>query len=165
MSVRWISAWFSKCIIQSWSSLYSFVAVCSSFANRFCLKKKVFYIWTLAERLISRWALSASQWQLYSGIPWVCTLVICNSEWVTVALHSMFWNIHQSGYSAVVIWLVSHETADVLTQVLCTPYNHAPIFCLSSRVLAQFSVCPVEYVLSQFSVCPVEHLPIFLFVQ
>ena len=136
MSVRWISAWFSKCIIQSWSSLYSFVAVCSSFANRFCLKKKVFYIWTLAERLISRWALNASQWQLYSGILWVCTLVICNSEWVTVAFtqHVLEYPPKWLQRCLVVIWLVSHETADVLTQVLCTPYNHAPCHFILSHI-------------------------------
>ena len=152
MSVRWISAWFSKCIIQSWSSLYSFVAVCSSFANRFCLKKKVFYIWTLAERLISRWALSASQWQLYSGIPWVCTLVICNSEWVTVAFtqHVLEYPPKWLQRCLVVIWLVSHETADVLTQVLCTPYNHAPVcsdsihrmhVCLAAACHPHFFTC------------------------
>ena len=30
-----------------------------------------------------------------------CALVVCNSEWVTVALQSTFFNIHRSGYSAL----------------------------------------------------------------
>ena len=43
------------------------------------------YTWTLVERLISRWALSASQWPLYSAILCVFALVVYYgtvSEWL-----------------------------------------------------------------------------------
>ena len=56
----------------------------------------IIVIWTLvSELLISRWTINSSQLQLYNAIPsseQTChTLVICVSEWVTVALHFKFW--------------------------------------------------------------------------
>ena len=58
-------------------------------------------MWTFVERLISGWALSASQWQLYSAtlIPSThsAPVAVCHSEIVTVVLHSAFLNIHRSG--------------------------------------------------------------------
>ena len=32
----------------------------------------------------------------------------------------------------VVAWLVPHETAAVLAHILCTPYNHAPVYSVTS---------------------------------
>ena len=31
-------------------------------------------------------------------------------------------------------WLVTHETAAVLAQVLCTPYNHTPCHFMQSHI-------------------------------
>ena len=65
-----------------------------------------------------------------------CTLIICDSEWVTVAVHSTVLNITEvltvlSEYPLkslqsclVVTWLVPRGTGAVSMQVLCTPYNH-----------------------------------------
>ena len=152
MSVRWISAWFSKCIIQSWSSLYSFVAVCSSFANRFCLKKKgILYMNTC--------------WAPHLEMSPKC-FTMATIQWYSLSLHSSHMQLWMSNCSftqhvleyppkwlqrcLVVIWLVSHETADVLTQVLCTPYNHAPVcsdsirrmhVCLAAACHPHFFTC------------------------
>ena len=57
------------------------------------LKKKLFlivffryFVWALVERLISGGALRALQWQLHSASDQThCALVVCNSEWMTVA--------------------------------------------------------------------------------
>ena len=66
----------------------------------------IIFIWTRAERLISRWALSVSQWQLHhttlcfradplhSGHVWLWTLYY----------NSILFNIHWNGYSAVWLW-------------------------------------------------------------
>ena len=52
-------------------------------------------------------------------------------EWL--AFYRTFFNyIHQSGVLTALAWLVPHETAAVLAQVLCTPYNHAPCRFISS---------------------------------
>ena len=32
----------------------------------------------------------------------------------------------------VITWLVPHETADVLAYTVCAPYNHAPVFSVTS---------------------------------
>ena len=46
------------------------------------------------------------------------------------AAHS-FFIVHQSGVLTVLLitWLVPHETAAILAQVLC-PYSHAPVYCV-----------------------------------
>ena len=58
-------------------------------------------LWTLVERLFSGWALSDSQWQLYSStlIPSThyAPFAVCHSQIVTVLLHSAFLNIHRCG--------------------------------------------------------------------
>ena len=41
-------------------------------------------------------------------------------------------NIHRNGVLMVVTWLVPHETAAVSAHVLCTPYNHAPVYSVIS---------------------------------
>ena len=90
------------------------------------------FIWTLVECLITRWAsaLSASQWQLES-----CSLLLRSSPMYTtlnerLALHSAFFNIHWSGYSAV--WLLHgwchmsprhvHFTTSKITNIQSTQY-------------------------------------------
>ena len=53
-------------------------------------------------------------------------------EWL--AFHSAFLNIHRSGVLTALAWLVSHETAAVSMQVLCTPYNRAPCHIMQSQI-------------------------------
>ena len=58
-----------------------------------------------------------------------CALVTCNSEWVT-ALHPAHFEYPPMWLQCclVVTWLVPHEIAAILAQVLCTPFNHAPVY-------------------------------------
>ena len=53
-------------------------------------------------------------------------------EWL--AFYSAFLNIHRSGVLTALAWLVPHETAAVLAQVLCTPYNHVPCHFVQSHI-------------------------------
>ena len=99
----------------------------------------VILIWTDVECFISRCAQSASEWQLYSTIfcfQAVYSIVICDFEWVTVTLHSVFLNIHQNCYMAS---LVPYKTAAISALVLCTPYNRAPVY--SVTLWMRVSVC------------------------
>ena len=48
-----------------------------------------------------------------------------------LAFYSAFLNIR---WSAVIKWLVPHETAAVSVQVLCTPYNHVPCHFMQSHI-------------------------------
>ena len=50
------------------------------------------------------------------------------------SFYSTFLNIHRSGVLTALAWLVSHETAAVSAQVLCTPYNHAPCHFMQSHI-------------------------------
>ena len=43
-------------------------------------------------------------------------------------------NIHRSGVLTALAWLVPHETAAILAQVLSTPYNHAPRHFMRSHI-------------------------------
>ena len=58
---------------------------------------------------------------------------------VTVALHSAFWIASKvtvalhSAFCLFVTWLVPRETAAVSAHVLCTPYNHAPVYSVTIR--------------------------------
>ena len=85
----------------------------------------------LSWTLVSRRALSASQWQpqcqslLLSWVP-----VVCDSEWVTVALHIAFRiSVKCLQPYLVVIWLVPQETAAVMVQLLCTPQLYTSLQC------------------------------------
>ena len=51
-------------------------------------------------------------------------LLVTQHKWI--AFYSMFLNIHRSVVLTVLARLVTHETAAILVQVLCTPYNHGP---------------------------------------
>ena len=83
-----------------------------------------------------------SQWQrwwwflLYSAVLHSRTDSLCSHvilyEWL--AFYSAFLNIHQSGVLTVLAWLVPHETAAILAQVLCTPYNHAARHFVQSHI-------------------------------
>ena len=66
----------------------------------------------------------------YSAFLCFWGLVVCNSESVTVALLSVFWISTKKWlqHCLVVIWLVPHESAAISVQVLCIPYNHAPVY-------------------------------------
>ena len=83
------------------------------------------FIKPLVQRLISRWTLSASQWQLYSAILCICSLVECDSKRVTVALRVL--NIQLSGYSAV--WLLHSWCRVKLLRSRRKFYeHHAPLY-------------------------------------
>ena len=50
------------------------------------------------------------------------------------ALVFCFFNIRRWCTYSARIWLALHETAAVLAQVLCTPYNHAPCHFMQSHI-------------------------------
>ena len=47
-------------------------------------------------------------------------------------LIARFLNIHRSGVLTALAWLVPCETAAVSAQVLCTPFNNAPVYSVTS---------------------------------
>ena len=58
----------------------------------------------------------------------LCVLVICDSEWLTVSLHSAFsisTEVVSLQRCLVVTWLVSRKTAAIWAHELCTPYSQA----------------------------------------
>ena len=71
-------------------------------------------------------------------------------------------NTHQSGCSAgsVVTWLVPWETAAVLAQVLCTPFNHAPVYCVHHSTMHQFIVYTIQPCISLLCT-PFNHAPVY----
>ena len=81
-----------------------------------------------------------------------CALVVyiyiymCVIEWVTTDLCSTFWisiKVVVSLFSfSVVPWLVPCQTAPVLAQVLCTPYNHEPLY----TTVSLFKAVYIRYV-------------------
>ena len=74
--------------------------------------------------------------RLYSTI--LCSLeqthCACMGFYMSDKLFIVFFYIHQSSILTVLAWLVPHETAAVLAQVLCTPYNHAPYHLTQSHI-------------------------------
>ena len=60
-----------------------------------------------------------------------CSLVVCDSEWVTIAVHSTFLNIHRSGKLYSPVWLL-HDWCHVKLlpsgRTFCDPTNHAPVY-------------------------------------
>ena len=72
---------------------------------------------------------------LFSALLSRLTALACASTLrVTSLLIVHFLNIRQSGVLTVLAWLVPYETAAILAQVLCTPYNHAPCHFLQSYI-------------------------------
>ena len=61
---------------------------------------------------------------LFSALLSRLTALACGSTQVN-SFTASFLNIYRSGVLTALAWLVPHETAAVLVQVLCTPYNHA----------------------------------------
>ena len=63
-------------------------------------------------------------------------LVACNSEWVTVECFAGRFGISVElvylQRCSVVTWLVPREAVAVSAQVLCTSYNHAPVYSATS---------------------------------
>ena len=57
-----------------------------------------------------------------------CTLVVCER----MSDCSCTQRILNIPHCLVFSWLLPHETAAVLVQVLCTPYNHAPVYSVTS---------------------------------
>ena len=58
-----------------------------------------------------------------------CTEFLCDPDWVTVALYSFLeYPFKWLQCCLVVTWLVPCETAAISAHVLCTPYNHAPVY-------------------------------------
>ena len=60
-----------------------------------------------------------------------------------LAFYRTFLNIHCSGVLTALAWLVPHETAAVLAQVLCTPYNHAPCHFMQSHIRKVYACAAV----------------------
>ena len=60
-----------------------------------------------------------------------CSLIVCDSEWMTIALYRAFLNIHWSGYSA--LWLL-HGWCHV------KPLPSRGTFCVHHTVMHQFTV-------------------------
>ena len=86
-----------------------------------------FIFWTV---LIDWWSLR----EHYSPLSWadsLCSHVILH-EWL--AFYSMFLEYPPKWCSYVLAWLVPHETAAILVQVLCTPYNHTPYHFMQSHI-------------------------------
>ena len=77
-------------------------------------------IWTLVERLISRWALSTSQWQLQHFSLHLCSrrMWLWMNNW-SFTQHVL--NSHQSGYSAVILTCL---TKYLLRQTLSQARKH-----------------------------------------
>ena len=75
---------------------------------------------------------------LFSALLSRLTALACGSTWVTTFYSAFFFffflNIHRSGVLTALAWLVTHETAAVSAQVLCTPYNHAPSHFMHSHI-------------------------------
>ena len=71
---------------------------------------------------------------LFSTLLSRLTALPCGSTWVTSFIVCQFLNIHWSGVLTALAWLVPHETAAVLAQVLFTPYNHAPCHFMQSHI-------------------------------
>ena len=46
---------------------------------------------------------------------------------------ALLWHVILSECCLVVTWLVTHETAAVSAQVMCTPYNHVPCRIASNK--------------------------------
>ena len=63
-------------------------------------------------------------------------------EWL--AFYSTFWGglISTGGALTALAWLVPYETAAILAQVLCTPYNHAPCHFMQSHI-HEYACLPV----------------------
>ena len=78
---------------------------------------------------------------LFSAVLSRLTALACGSTWVTTFysaffffFSTFFFYIHRSGVLTALAWLVTHETAAVSAQVLCTPYNHAPSHFMQSHI-------------------------------
>ena len=76
--------------------------------------------------------------RLYSAILHSLEHTHCACMWLYISdqLYSTFCflNTHQSGVLMALAWLVLHETAAVLVQVLCTSYNHTPCHFMQSHI-------------------------------
>ena len=68
------------------------------------------------------------------------SLVILH-KWL--AFYSAFLNIHRSGVLTALAWLMPHETAAVSTQVLWTPYIHAPCHFMQNHIRKVYACLPV----------------------
>ena len=89
----------------------------------------------LTERLVSRWVLSSSQYQLYSGIIYFradpLRSNVCDSEWVT-SFKAHFFSIHRRGvltalfgcYIAGAAWSCCRLGADYVNTIPCTLQCH-----------------------------------------
>ena len=95
-----------------------------------------FYIWTLVLRLISKWAPSASQWQLLSAI--LCFRAdplhsSCMILWMSDSNFTLrVLNIHRRGYSAV--WLLLG-----CCHLKLLPSHHT--FCVNHTTMHHFCHC------------------------
>ena len=96
-----------------------------------CFEKAVNEALNLYEHLLSassRDELKALHNGNHSASLCVCTLDACDSEWVTVALHSAFSISTEVMKALFSYYMAARATAAVSAQVLCTPYNHATVY-------------------------------------
>ena len=70
---------------------------------------------------------------LFSALLSRLTALACGSTTVTSFI-AHFFNIHRSGVLTALAWLVPHETAAALAQVLCILDNHAPCHFMQSHI-------------------------------
>ena len=109
----------------------------------------------------------------------LCTVVVCDSKWVAVSLHSTFLNIQRSGYGAV--WPLHSWCHGKLLpsqrDALCTPRNHAPVYSVSAcsvystqpctTLQCQHTLCVLHATMHQFTVSvhalctPHNHAPLY----
>ena len=74
---------------------------------------------------------------LYSTIIgfWGDSLCSCHMWFWMSDFYNIFWistKVVYSQHCLIVTWLVPHETVDILAHVLCTSYNHAPVYFVTS---------------------------------
>ena len=103
------------------------------------LMQKSFWWWRCSDRYI--WIDDRLYSAIFSALLSRLTALTCGSTWVTSFLYNLiiliarvFFNIHWSGVLTALAWLMPHETAAVMMQVLCTPYNYVPCHFMQSHI-------------------------------
>ena len=100
-------------------------------------------MWLRGGSCLQRKKENVREWQWWWWFLLIYSDILCSwadSLHLHVILHEwldfycVFLNIHRSGVLTALAWLVPHETAAVLAQVLYTPYNHAPCHFMQSHI-------------------------------
>ena len=80
--------------------------------------------------------------QHYSPLSWADSLhshVVLHQWLAFFSALFLLLNIHWCGVLTALAWLVPHETAAILAQVLCAPYNHAPCHFMQSHIRKEYA--------------------------